>query len=76
MCGGLEGGNYLACRKKTNEPWRYISYSLVHADLGHVLLNVLLLVSVGSGLEAVHGTVRVAVLYILGVSRPLHLELL
>ena len=64
----------LACRKKTNETWRYISYSLVHANLEHILLNVFLLVSVGCGLEAVHGTLRVAVLYLLGVSRPqLHL---
>ena len=53
---------------RTTESWRYVSYSLVHANLEHLLVNLFLLVSVGCGLEAVHGTVRVATLYLLGVS--------
>ena len=45
----------------------YLTYSLLHLETGHLLLNVSLQLLVGLSLEMVHGTRRVIPLYILGV---------
>ena len=47
--------------------WGYLTYSLLHLEPGHLLLNVSLQLLVGLSLEMVHGTRRVIPLYILGV---------
>ena len=47
--------------------WGYFTYCVIHAGKGHLIFNLGLQVVVGLGLEAVHGTLRVAALYIVGV---------
>ena len=47
--------------------WGYFTYCLIHAGKGHLIFNLVLQLVVGLGLEAVHGTLRVAALYIVGV---------
>jgi len=49
------------------EVWRYLTYSLIHLDILHLVSNLLLLVGVGGFLEMRHGYRRVALLYVLGV---------
>ena len=44
-----------------------MTYSFVHADWKHLLVNLLLICVFGGGIEAVHGSSRVAILYFLGV---------
>ena len=47
--------------------WGYFTYSLLHVDFGHLFFNLLLQCGVGLGLEMVHGTISVMILYVLGV---------
>ena len=47
--------------------WGYLTYSLIHLETSHLLLNVSLQLIVGLSLEMVHGTRRVIPLYVLGV---------
>ena len=47
--------------------WGYFTYSLLHVDFGHLFFNLLLQCGVGLGLEMVHGTISVMILFILGV---------
>ena len=49
--------------------WSYLTYSLLHLETGHLLLNMGLQLPVGTSLEMIHGTKRVIPLYILGVGR-------
>ena len=49
--------------------WSYLTYSLLHLETGHLLLNMGLQLPVGTSLEMIHGTKRVIPLYVLGVSR-------
>ena len=52
---------------KRKEVWRFYTYSLVHAGIGHVLSNFSLQLLVGISLEVVYGWWRVSLVYILGV---------
>merc|ERR1711963_1007733 len=47
--------------------WSYLTYSLLHLETGHLVLNMGLQLPVGTSLEMIHGTKRVIPLYILGV---------
>ena len=49
--------------------WSYLTYSLLHLETGHLVLNMGLQLPVGTSLEMIHGTKRVIPLYLLGVSR-------
>ena len=49
--------------------WGYFTYSLLHVDFGHLFFNLLLQCGVGLGLEMVHGTISVIILFVLGVGR-------
>ena len=49
--------------------WSYLTYSLLHLETGHLVLNMGLQLPVGTSLEMIHGTKRVIPLYVLGVSR-------
>ncbi|XP_057669084.1 rhomboid-related protein 3-like isoform X2 [Diorhabda carinulata] len=51
------------CKKR--EVYRYFTYALLHADLTHLLGNVIIQISVGIVLEMMHSW-RVAVIYIAG----------
>jgi len=47
--------------------WGYLTYSLMHVSPGHLIFNLALQLGVGMGLEMVHGTFSVMILYVLGV---------
>ena len=47
--------------------WGYFTYSLLHTDFWHLFFNLFLQCAVGIGLEMVHGTLSVMILYVLGV---------
>ena len=49
------------------EAWRFTSYCLVHAGIQHILFNMGMQLFVGLPLEASHGFVRVASVYVAGV---------
>ncbi|KAM9296633.1 rhomboid-related protein 3 [Gastrophryne carolinensis] len=49
------------------QAWRYLSYMLMHAGIEHLGVNVALQLLVGIPLEMVHGTTRIAFLYVAGV---------
>ena len=47
--------------------WRYVSYSMVHSGLFHVIFNILVQLVLGIPLEMVHKAWRVAAVYLSGV---------
>ena len=47
--------------------WSYLTYSLLHVGEGHLIFNLVLQLGIGLGLEMVHGSVSVLLLYTLGV---------
>lgn len=47
--------------------WRYVSYSMVHSGLFHVIFNILVQLVLGIPLEMVHRAWRVAAVYLSGV---------
>ena len=49
------------------EAWRFLSYSLVHAGIGHITLNLIMQLLVGLPLEMSHGSPRIGVVYSAGV---------
>ena len=49
------------------QAWRYLSYSMVHSGYSHVVLNVVMQLTVGLPLECSQGTIRTALVYIMGV---------
>ena len=52
---------------KLHEPWRYLTYFLVHIDLFSLIVNLFVQLAVGLPLELVHGSFRVALIYSCGV---------
>ena len=48
------------------EPWRFLTYGLVHNDLKHLLLNVFCQLFFGLFLELSHGSRRVGGVYLSG----------
>ena len=55
-------------RAKHEEVWRYFTYSLLHANGEHIVVNLSLLLFVGFSMELIHGTLRPLLVYVLGVS--------
>ncbi|CAI2323386.1 unnamed protein product [Caenorhabditis sp. 36 PRJEB53466] len=53
--------------QKVNQLWRFVTYSLIHLNLGHLLRNVTVLVSVGYRLEMTSSFSKIAALYGLSV---------
>jgi len=49
------------------EVWRFFSYSFVHSGWQHLIGNMMMQLIVGSLLEIVHGTIRIMVIYVIGV---------
>ena len=47
--------------------WAYLTYSLLHVGAGHMIFNIVLQFGIGLGLEMVHGSFSVMILYVLGV---------
>lgn len=52
---------------RLHEPWRYVTYFLVHIDLISLIVNLFVQLVVGLPLELVHGSFRVALIYGCGV---------
>ena len=52
---------------RLHEPWRYITYFLVHVDLFSLLVNLFVQIVVGLPLELVHGSFRIGLIYACGV---------
>ena len=50
------------------EPWRFVTYSFVHSDIGHLLTNSILQLFFGVPLELSHSSWRVALVYFLGIA--------
>jgi len=57
--------DYPSCVNQKYEYYRLLSYSLLHANLTHIVTNTILLLVYGISLERVHG-LRIAFLYALG----------
>jgi len=53
--------------EKRCQIWRFLSYSLVHSGISHIVLNLSMQLFVGLPLEMSHGSLRVAFVYIFGV---------
>lgn len=49
------------------ELWRLLTYSLVHHRLGHLVINISTQIILAIPLEMIHGSGRVAVIYLTGV---------
>ena len=52
---------------RRQEIWRFLSYLLLHVDVNHLIMNMVLQLMVGLPLEMSHGTARVALVYGFGV---------
>ena len=53
--------------RRWQEPWRYITYGLVHKDYSHLLKNIVGLAMAGLILEYYHKSWRVFLVYVAGV---------
>ena len=49
------------------QAWRFLTYSLVHSGFSHLVLNLAMQLAVGLPLECGQGTIRTALVYVLGV---------
>ena len=52
---------------RRKEVWRFITYMLVHVNLQHLIMNIVLQLLVGLPLEMSHGTKKVLIVYSCGV---------
>jgi len=55
------------CKDYRAEVWRWVTYQFTHVGFTHVGMNSLMNVLLGIPLERLHGTVRMAIMYNLGV---------
>ncbi len=58
--------HYSLAREHADEPWRYLSYSFLHAGVAHLLGNMAVLLLVGPFVEAALGRVRFLAAYLAG----------
>lgn len=49
-----------------NQPWRFLTYSFLHADAMHLTSNMIIFLLVAPMLELGHDSIRPAVIYIVG----------
>lgn len=52
---------------KKHEIWRFLLYMLLHAGWFHLIFNLIVQVLIGAPLEMVHGSGRIACIYLSGV---------
>ena len=50
-----------------SEIWRFFTYCLIHANWMHLLFNLIFQIGLGVPLESVHGSGRVAIIFMAGV---------
>ena len=55
------------CPRRKRELWRFLSYLLVHSSWWHLAFNLVIQTVLGIPLEMVHGSARVAIIYMSGV---------
>ncbi|MCS6945346.1 MAG: rhomboid family intramembrane serine protease [Sutterellaceae bacterium] len=55
-----------AAKPHSGQPWRLLTYQFLHADLGHLLGNMVVLLLAGSFAEAAIGRLRFGAGYLLG----------
>jgi len=55
------------CQDYRAEVWRYVFYQWTHVGCSHILMNSLMNVILGIPLEGLHGPVRMALMYNVGV---------
>ena len=55
--------------QRRDQIWRFLTYMFVHANLMHVLTNIVGQVIVGLPLEMAHGSLRVAAVYFIGKTK-------
>jgi len=55
------------CPTRKREMWRFLTYSLLHSSWWHLTFNLVVQAGLGVPLEMVHGSGRVATIYISGV---------
>ena len=53
---------------KRHQLWRFVSYATLHAGWAHLTFNTIVQVLLGLPLEMVHGSTRVACIYLAGVA--------
>ena len=53
--------------RRWQEPWRYLTYGLVHVHVWHLLKNIVGLVMGGMILEYYHSSWRVFLVYVAGI---------
>ena len=63
MCSKLA----LHPERRWQEPWRYLSYGLVHKDSSHMIKNIVGLGLAGIILEYYHSSWRVLLIYLAGI---------
>lgn len=64
---GLQIGDYLSFDPTRKiEIWRYFTYIFIHADVAHIVMNIIIQVSLGVSLEYVNRWWRIIILYIVG----------
>lgn len=51
---------------KKHEVWRFLLYMLIHASFFHLTFNLIVQVLIGIPLEMVHGSFRIACIYLSG----------
>ena len=52
---------------RLEEPWRYLTYFLIHLDWLHLIVNISMQLLLGIPLELVHGFCRILFIYLAGV---------
>lgn len=63
----LEGVSpFSSCSNQHYQVWRFVTYIWVHANIWHLVSNMIMQFFVGASLESVHGFWRVGLLYLLG----------
>ncbi|CEF67417.1 Rhomboid-related protein 2 [Strongyloides ratti] len=66
--GDLEGDKFLRLLPRpNNDIWRLFTYSLLHGDWNHVILNIIALILLGLPLELIHGKMRLSIICFFGV---------
>ena len=51
---------------KSKEVWRFLTYQFLHADIYHLLFNLIMRLLIGVPLEMVHNWWRVGLIYLVG----------
>eukprot|EP00927_Polykrikos_kofoidii_P074456 TRINITY_DN70452_c0_g1_i1.p1 TRINITY_DN70452_c0_g1~~TRINITY_DN70452_c0_g1_i1.p1 ORF type:complete len:503 (+),score=49.37 TRINITY_DN70452_c0_g1_i1:73-1509(+) len=65
--GGTAMTTYTDCEDQRAQVWRMLSYQFTHVGLSHVITNCFLTILLGLPLEMLHGTLRMFLMFNVGV---------